>query len=283
MSRSIVRTIMKNDLTNDLTKAAENLSYYRYLLPFGKTPEKKFVVLMHPRSGSTLLNHLLRRSPDIHCDGEFLMRRVLAPHLYAEARSRKAKKPIYGFKMTSWQITTKQRLASPRQLVLRLHDQGWQIIYLERNNILRQSMSLLFAKHKQALEPGKRGLFHHRASQGPLRLEKIHVDCDLLRWYTENREREMKDSRQALVDLPHLSLVYEEDLLRAEDHQRTADRIFDYLGAARVEVATDLVRTSTDRLADMIDNYDEVVRVLANTKYAAMLDDHSQESTLQVA
>ena len=79
--------------------------------------------------------------------------------------------------------------------------------------------------------------------------------------------------KKIIEALPHITIAYERDLLSAEQHQATADKIFDYLGLASVAVKTKCVRTSSDNLADFIENYEEVVNVISQTKYAKFLHD----------
>jgi hypothetical protein len=226
---------------------------------------------MHPRSGSTLLNDLLNSHPQIYCEGEVFNTdtKLFLPSRYLEARSIQAQKPVYGCKMTTWQLRTKQKLKNSQRFMSDLYRGGWKIMYLKRQNILRQALSIMVLEHRQAL--GHPKAFQHDPSQGPLKLNKLHVDPkDLIR-RLEGRERELQEAQQLLSATPHLSLVYEEDLLTPENHQRTANRVFEYLDLSPTTVKTRLAKIGKDKLADMIGNYDEVTAALMGTKYADML------------
>ena len=48
--------------------------------------------------------------------------------------------------------------------------------------------------------------------------------------------------------------------------------LIDTLFVARYDLQTNLRKTNSDRLADLIANYDEVAEVLTGTQYAHFLD-----------
>lgn len=79
--------------------------------------------------------------------------------------------------------------------------------------------------------------------------------------------------KQILDDLkiPYITIVYEEDLLPGDKQQKTMDIIFDYLDLPSVSVRTNLVRTTSDNMSDFIENYEEVVNIISQTKYAEFL------------
>lgn len=232
---------------------------------------RRFVVLMHPRSGSTLLNSLLNSHPQMYCEGEIFgsATRFILPTSYLEARSIKAQKPVYGCKMTTWQLRTKQKLKDSRRFMHDLHRRGWKVVYLKRHNILRQALSIMVLEHRKAL--GHQKAYRYDPSQGPLELAKLHVDPEDLLRRLQSRESELAEARLLLHTVPHLPLVYEEDLLEPETHQRTANKLFDYLELPRVTVKTRLAKIGKDNLADTIGNHDEVAAALAHTRYAPML------------
>jgi hypothetical protein len=98
------------------------------------------------------------------------------------------------------------------------------------------------------------------------------VDCDRLIELLDERAVRLKNEAEVLRDLPHVRVIYENDLLTGDHHQRTVDRLFDYLGVPRVQVETKLRRTSSDRLSDMIENYAQVSDVIGRTEYAEFLE-----------
>ena len=157
-----------------------------------------------------------------------------------------------------------RKIKDPKRFLFDMHRQGWKIIYLQRTNILRQTLSNLMAQHRQS--------YHHKSSDGPLKLPKIQVDCDtLIERMMKERARYLHKEQELLRDLPNIGLIYEEDLLRIGNHQKTLDKLLNYLGVPPVPAKTNLVRTSKDNLADIIENFHEVSQVIVNTKYANLL------------
>ena len=65
--------------------------------------------------------------------------------------------------------------------------------------------------------------------------------------------------------------MYNGDLSQAKNHQPTADKVFAYLGLERRQVQTPLIRTSSDHLADQLQNYEAINKALIYTKYAHYL------------
>ena len=226
-----------------------------------RLPPKKFVIFAQGRTGSWLLYDFLNSNPDVHCDKEILAARVFFPERYVKGLAAASDRGAYGFHAQVRHLRDTQTV-SPGRFLRRMHRSGWQIIYLRRRNSLRQSLSAMIAVERR---------IWCETAESPLR-PRTHIDCDRLLEWLEQREVNGSDEQKALENLPFLELVYEDDLLEAEDHQETMNRVFEYLGLPAVKVETDLVRISSDRMADSVENYDEVVRVVSRTKYAALLD-----------
>lgn len=226
----------------------------------------RFVIFGQGRTGSSLLVQLLNSSPDIYCEDEILNHKVPFPYHYVWARSNRSPQPFFGFKVKIYQLTQDQRIKQPRGFLERMVADGWKIIYLKRTDIVRHAMSNVVAAHRSS--------FHHKASQGKFELKKFRVDsADFIR-RIRLRAGWLKDEEEVLRDLPYLPVTYETDLLRPERHQDTTDRVFDFLGAARAPVKTELVRTSKDQLSDVIENYDDVIQAISRTEYAPYVQEN---------
>jgi hypothetical protein len=256
--KSVRRTIRK-PLDSKLVQ--EMLVYSNLLAFWSDVPRTRFVLFAQGRTGSELLVDLLNSSPQIYCEGEiFLNRKVLFPRLFIEGCCARSKRSVYGFKVKIYQLTKDQGVKDVKRFMTDLHDEGWRIIYLQRKNILRQALSYLRGVHRNSF-----------LSDGS-RIGKIPVDCDRLIELLDERAVRLKNEAEVLRDLPHVRVIYENDLLTGDHHQRTVDRLFDYLGVPRVQVETKLRRTSSDRLSDMIENYAQVSDVIGRTEYAEFLE-----------
>lgn len=228
-----------------------------------RIPPIRFFIFGQGRSGSTLLVDLLNSSPEVWCEKEILSRKVPLPAHYVRARSTLSPKPIYGFKVKIYQLTLDQRLPEPRRFLETLQADGWKTIYLRRSNVLRQSVSNLIAEQRR--------LYHERKGAARPELGKLRVELDDLLRRMQEREDYLAAEAEVLRELPYVPVEYETDLLDPGAHQRTLDRLFDFIGTSRVPVSTELKRINDRRLADLLENFDEVADRLAETRWAPLI------------
>lgn len=97
------------------------------------------------------------------------------------------------------------------------------------------------------------------------------VPVDVLLSRIGRVEQEMRTEEDVLGVLPCLSLTYEDDLLREGTRQSALDRVFALLELPSVPVSTRYVRLSSDNLATVVRNHDEIRRALAGTRYERFL------------
>lgn len=231
-------------------------------------PPVRFLLLTPGRAGSTLLMTLLAAVPGVRCDGEALrtVRRKDPTVLLA----RRAARAALG-NATAWGTSVhpehllRQYVDDPVRWIASMHDEGYELITLVRENPLAVALSAVVAD--------QRGAWHFLATerdpspeQTPVRLDPMHV----LRIAVQ-AEQSTEDVRRWVAERSHLALVYEDDLLEPEQHQPTADRVLRYLGIPVAPVSTPLRRQARP-LAEQIENFDEVSAVLRQTRFAALLD-----------
>lgn len=65
---------------------------------------EKFILFGRGRTGSTLLTDPLNSSNEVACDKEIFNRPVAFPQTYLKSREKLFHKPIYGFKLLSYQL-----------------------------------------------------------------------------------------------------------------------------------------------------------------------------------
>lgn len=215
------------------------------------------------RTGSELLVSLLNSHPKIICESEILSVPRASPYRLVLRRSARARArgSAYGFKL----VAEHARLQGPHDRLGFLQgfaQRGFRIIVLERRDLLDQVVSSVRGVETQ--------LHHHRAGDHagfkPMRVDPVSVLCSLA-WF----EDAVNFVRSALADVPVLKLVYEDDLLEAEQQQRTADRVCAYLGLPPAPVRTDLVKIAPRSVADQIENFDEVAALLSHTRFAELV------------
>jgi LPS sulfotransferase NodH len=230
-----------------------------------RMPATRFVIFAQGRTGSDLLASLLNSHPQVFCDGEILDESVVLPLSFVKGRCGASTADAYGYKLKIYHLTETQRMADPGRFLAQMWAGGWKIIYLTRRNVFRQALSWFVAE--------RRPRYQHRVSNGPLQLEPITVDCDALLRRMKERLDYLEEERRALAALPHATVVYEDDLLAAERHQATADRIFEYLELPPAEVRTDLVKITPARLSDFIQNHRDLERAVAMSGQARFLSE----------
>lgn len=241
--------------------------YVRGLLGRG-SHDRRFVVYCRGRDGSTLLVDLLNQLPGVHCDGEILHARVIAPRLYVRCCEALAPAETYGFKLLSHHLTHVQRVSKPAAFLRGLDSSGYRLIHLTRQNLLRQVLSALYVRHRGGYAGGYQ---HHPSSDGAPDVTQMSVDLEELHYWLCETERRARNEEASVSGLRPLNLVYERDLLRPESHQATVDRVAEYLGVPSARVKPGLARLTTDDLEEFVSNHEELVRFVERTDYGRFL------------
>lgn len=254
---------------------SELFTYLRPLFRPLNIPDKKFVIFAQTRTGSNLLKDLLNSHPKLYCDGEILLeftkstfKKVAFPYLYLYSKSTTRKTKVYGCNLKIdqlWDSPTYNISGNPTKFMLKLHENDWKIIYIKRINILRQAISELIAMSRN---------IWLTTEENCCADFKVYIDCKQLIQQIRWHKNLLLEEKNVLEKLPHLTIIYENNLLRSERHQETLDGVFNYLEINSVSVKTKLVRNSSDRMSDFIQNYEEVVKFIEQTEYAKFLNDY---------
>ncbi|MDX1642340.1 MAG: hypothetical protein R3220_11615 [Balneolaceae bacterium] len=227
-----------------------------------KQPEKKFMLFARGRSGSGLLRSLINSHPDIYCDVEvYLHRKALFPRHYLNNKSRIAMRKVYGYKAKPRQL--ERQYKNPEKVLSKFFTDDYKIIYLYRTNIFRQALSGLIGSQRQKW---------HDKKAGALAGKQFYIDSKELLNSMGVLEQVIEREREMIKDRTFLPVSYEDDLFDERNHQQTLDRVFNFLGVESVPVSTKIVRTTTDNISDFVENHDEVIEAVKNSKYAAFLD-----------
>ena len=257
-------TIRKNEIADYITYFFKNSS---------SLSKHKFIIFAQYRTGSTLLADLLNSHPDIFTDEEIFFpfaissyfQKVLLPDAYINAQSLKYQSKIYGFDLKIDQLimSLSKFNGEPIHFIENLINNQWKIIYLKRNNALRKVISSMCAITRNQ---------YTDTDKNPLRRRRIYIDCleliKRLKWVEKMDKKEEKITQK----IPCLPLIYEKNLLNSEQHQKTLDIVFNYLDTYSVPVKSKFKKISTHNLADDIENYDEVVNFIQQTKYSNFID-----------
>lgn len=229
------------------------------LLRPGQEPKKKFIIFTTGRSGSTLLVDLMNSHPSVHSDLELLKRKLVNPAGVIKQRSKLANADVYGFKLLSYQLRDVQSGIKKKKIFFNsLVDMGYKPIHLYRENLIFQSLSLIYALYRFQWH-NKNGKDQKKSKMwvDVEKLEKTITDLELLREYEE----------QTLYGLHHLKVSYERDLENGASHSNTIARISEFLELPKVEPNTKLRKVTPSSLSKFVVNEEEVMTFLENSRF----------------
>lgn len=260
-------------MSKDIRKRATDAAYYGFhqglcawYVTF-RPPLRpiRFVLFGRGRSGSTALVSLLNQVPGIQCDGEVLCHRVARPRMHVDALCARSAAPCYGCKILSFHLSSLQPIESGRDFVAQLAADGYRIIYLKRDDILRHALSNV---HARAVR------FHEKKDVPAAARKAMVVDPEAVsRWMHGSLGLDAYEA-DLLEGVPHLSLTYERDIQNESDHQNTVNRICRYLGVQSHTVACEYRKVTPPSIRELVANYDELERYLNTTALAPYVRGH---------
>lgn len=224
---------------------------------------KNFVIFGMGRTGSTLLASLLNSHPQICCDGELFhaRRRLLNrfwrryPLSYLAYRQQYTKwvrhKVAYGFKLHT-KLRGDQIVHTDRFLKTAAH-QGWKIIHLQRAHLFDQVISGFLANQT--------GRYFGDQRQQESSVQLTFPVADFVKCVEQSQAIRQRH-QDLLATIPHLPIIYEQDLADQANWVKTAARICGYLGIPAHSVVTSTVQKPWLRAyAELLVNYAELQSV----------------------
>lgn len=253
-NRPIGRMIYKG-LRNELKMA------FNVMRPL---PANRFIIFAQGRTGSTLLTSTLDSHPEITCLDEILGSPRALPIPFIANAARASRDKCFGFHVKIYQLTSWQRVGDVHNWLETANLRGWKILYLRRENLLRQVMSNVFAEAA--------GTYHHLSGVASKRPDSIILPVERLRRGIKGRRLHIAAEQIALKGLDYLELVYERDLENSELQADTFDRIQAYLGLNRTHLTPSLNKAVVTPIDQLITNYAEVRDALSGTPDEVFLD-----------
>lgn len=221
-------------------------------------PDKKFLILSSGRSGSTLLENILFSNPDIHCEGELLRGKNLWPKRLIQLSENVCPKPIFGFKLLTYQLEDIQTaIPDKKQFLTNLVEQGYKIIYLERSNSLLQALSVIYAM--------QRNVWHYK-NEDTVKNQKILLNPQKLSRTVQDLEDFKLAEKKLLENLPYIYLNYEQDLSQPEKIPLTVKKLSEYLDTPLHRPSIHLKKVTPRQLSSFISNYREVMKFIKSQK-----------------
>ncbi len=232
----------------------------------------RFVVFGQGRTGSRLLVELLRSHPNIACDDEILngcnwsapARRCILPfwRFYPvplfRHRARGSPRRAYGFKLFD------DHLYRPGFVLRCLHRLGWRIVHVQRRDLVAQAFSTALARRTSR--------WHRRSGDSP-ESPTLRIGVEPFLRILRERERRAARIDRLLADLPHLDIVYEDDLADRARWPSTSRRIAGFLGLPAHTLDTDMVKTWERPCRDMVEDYDELLDAARREGHGLLPDD----------
>lgn len=234
---------------------------------------KPAVIIAGVRSGGTYLAHCLSNHPQVFCDrGESLHHDSLwHRHLKVEsAKLLHCLLHMQGYHVSMCKLTYNQAFGSATWRYLKRYKPA--IIWLRRENVIRQSVSLLI---NRAARGGKvKRPQHTFTATGPLT-----IGLSAERILKQARGLRQRDERAArlLSNFPHvLKLTYSgitDSTKPGKVPVKTAQTICKFLGVPYAPLKCDLVRVNPQPLSELIRNWPTVEPVLRASEFAGYLED----------
>ena len=125
-----------------------------------------------------------------------------------------AKSDVFGFKLL---METRKNAG---HVLKKLYLKNWKVIYIQRKNIIKQSISLYIGRQTQQWV---------RRPSRPSPTEIYHIEPQELLKFIDQSISYLEQENKLLENIDYLHVVYEDDLFHSDNWQITADRIFDFL------------------------------------------------------
>jgi LPS sulfotransferase NodH len=244
-----------NYIKQNVHKLCGELSAYKaYYLNAVPSNQVRVVIFAQGRTGSTLLEDLLCSSGYFSANGELLskanspfQRKLVSPMRYISGLSKLGPQNFI-FHVKIIHLINDQKL-DPNHFLKTLSSDGWKVVYLRRSNKINIVLSNYMACN--------RGRYHKFDTEEEK--SQLSIDCSEFCQKIRNRMNYDRLDEEALQDIDHLKLVYEKDLENPECHQRTANKVFDYLSLG------------TYALQEVIENYEEFSECIHKNGYERFL------------
>ncbi|WP_296717308.1 hypothetical protein [Erythrobacter sp.] len=246
------------------------LAYGLAALP-GRPRAAPVLIFAQGRSGSTVLESLLGSTGHVTARGELLgdgHERTLFPRALLRGHARRTGGRSLLCHVKIYHLTRDRERAGSRtldpQTFLRgLAEEGWRIIYLTRTDRVRHVLSGLVAEARNN---------YHKLDDRPVTTAVTVRRATLEAWIAQRRALEQEE-RAALAGLDYHEVVYERDLEQAAAHQQTIDRVLDFLDLSHRSVSTPFRKVNARPLREIVANYDEFSKWLAEMGLESALKD----------
>ena len=255
--------LLHNFLIKLKYRIREIISYFfNYTKPM-PSDRLRVVIFAQPRTGSTLLESLLCSTGHFHSHGELLnskisKTKILFPLSFIRGLSKWKYQNNFIFGLKIGHLTKPRKYPiNPTLFMETLYKDGWKIIYLRRRNKVKQYLSMLVVKSRV---PSQQFAWH-KFDDNPEELN-ISIDCDEFVKGIETKIQRNALEKKVLANIEYHEVIYEDDLEQPQSHQKTVDRILNYLSLEPRLASTSHRKVNTHSPEELISNYEEFVECL---------------------
>lgn len=236
----------------------------------------KVIIFGQGRSGSTLLESLIDSTGYFKKNGELLNNKKTErwfPYHYVNGLRKISNQKNFIFHLKIYHLTTdREKQIDPNKFLTKAIKNGWKIIFLHRENKVRQAISNLVAE--------QRGGFHkHNQDQ-----EKVKLNIDLARFekMVKMRLTYQKQEFDIMDIVPNFKVVYEDDLLDSAKHFKLITNLISFLGFENsvIHPSTSHRKVNTSTLRELILNYDEFVECIKKNDWLHYISDEIDSKSL---
>ncbi len=232
----------------------------------------RFIVFGQGRTGSTLLVNLLNSHPDILCEGELMnpyfwnriSRRTLLPLFqryplpYFNFKAYTSPGDAYGFKLFA------DHCRHIQAVVARMHQEGWRVILVRRQDTLAQALSSAAALTTH---------HWHRSEDNPASSIAMILPPDLVLKRLTHYADGKKLIGLALAGIPYLEITYETDLQDPAAWKYTSARLLQYLNLPIKTLSAPMRKTYDQAYPDIIRNYSEILDAIRGSGFSSILSE----------
>lgn len=243
------------------------MSYYVDNIKCTPSNQVRLIIFGQGRTGSTLLESLLCSTGYFRQNGELLNTEfrgeIQYPLRYIRGLSKRRAKENFVFHTKIYQLTQDRKCPiDPATFLNSLYTDGWKIIYLRRRNKVRHVLSNLIARH--------RGKYYKFTNNN----EKFNISINCENFVERVDQRYLFDDaeKKAIANIEYHEVVYEDDLEKPDSHQRTIDKILEYVSLEHRVAITKQKKVNTQSLQDLVVNYDEFVDCLNKQGWQEFID-----------
>ncbi|MFC1680651.1 hypothetical protein ACFL1S_02510 [Pseudomonadota bacterium] len=231
-------------------------------------PEQmRTVIFGQGRTGSSVLENLISSTGHFRGFGELLnverVGQINYPFRYVQGVSKWYAHTNFICHVKIYQLTrNRKKPVDPGKFLQKLSDNCWKIIYIRRENVIKQVLSGLVAM--------RRGAYHKLDDRSEE--WKLNVDCGDFVERVSRRLRFTEQEELALEGIEHEVVVYERDLEDSSVHQQTIDRILGKHSLEKRPVSTAYRKINTLAMPELIANFSDFEACMKGHGWEAFLE-----------